>query len=183
MNERDTRPHANCYWIEEGRFIAGEYPGRAEEAASRISVERQLGSGITFFLDPSEKHELVPYAEHLPRTHSESGKPIVYRRMPIRDVSIPESPEEMVAILDCIDAALAEGHVVYVHCWGGVGRTGTVVGCHLVRKGRTGEGALLELAGFWRTVKKRHKRPDSPETDSQKDYVRDWVEPRNLGGF
>ena len=183
MNETDTRPHANCYWIEEGRFIAGEYPGRVEEAASRISVQRHLSRGITFFLDLTEKHQLSPYGQHLPEIHPESGKTIVYRRMPIRDVSIPESPEKMVAILDCIDRALAESHVVYLHCWGGVGRTGTVVGCHLVRKGRTGEGALLELAGFWRTVEKRHKRPESPETDSQKDYVRDWVEPRNLGGF
>ena len=28
-----------------------------------------------------------------------------------------------------------DGRKVYVHCWGGVGRTGTVVGCYLVRQG------------------------------------------------
>jgi len=33
-------------------------------------------------------------------------------------------------ILDTIDAALSAKRIVYVHCWGGVGRTGTVIGCH-----------------------------------------------------
>ena len=39
----------------------------------------------------------------------------------------------MLAVLDAIDIALCEGHGVYIHCWGGVGRTGTVVGCWLKR--------------------------------------------------
>ena len=40
---------------------------------------------------------------------------------------------------------------VYVHCWGGIGRTGTVVGCWLVRHGMTGDEALAEFAspGRW----------------------------------
>ena len=32
-----------------------------------------------------------------------------------------------------------------MHCWGGVGRTGTTVGCWLVRHGRSGTEALAEL--------------------------------------
>lgn len=34
--------------------------------------------------------------------------------------------------------ALAAGQTVYVHCYGGIGRTGTVVGCWLVRHGLSG---------------------------------------------
>ena len=41
----------------------------------------------------------------------------------------------MSRILDDVDAALADGRTVYVHCWGGIGRTGTVVGCWLMRHG------------------------------------------------
>ena len=33
-----------------------------------------------------------------------------------------------------IDAGLMRG-TVYVHCWGGVGRTGTVIGCRLADQG------------------------------------------------
>jgi protein-tyrosine phosphatase len=40
---------------------------------------------------------------------------------------------EMIHILDTIDQALAEDRPVYVYCWGGHGRTGTVVGCYLRR--------------------------------------------------
>ncbi|MSR27507.1 MAG: hypothetical protein EXS06_10930, partial [Planctomycetaceae bacterium] len=47
------------------------------------------------------------------------------------------SPEGYDAILADIDAELAAGRPVYVHCWGGVGRTGTVVGLvHVARRGR-----------------------------------------------
>lgn len=42
--------------------------------------------------------------------------------------------DQMRAILDAIDRAA--GSIVYVHCWGGHGRTGTVAGCYLVRHGQ-----------------------------------------------
>ena len=65
--------------------------------------------------------------------------------MPIHDVSTP-TQAQMARILDAIDAALAVGHAVYLHCYGGIGRTGTVVGCYLVRHGMDGEEALAEIA-------------------------------------
>ena len=79
--------------------------------------------------------------------------------------------------MDAIDSALGRGRNAYVHCWGGVGRTGTVVGCWLVRHGRTGDGALAELGELWRSVEKIHHKPVSPETREQREYVRQWVEP------
>ena len=82
----------------------------------------------------------------------------------------------MVAILDAIDHALAEGRNVYVHCWGGVGRTGTVVGCWLVRHGRTGDEALDQVADWWQSMEKADRRR-SPETREQRTYVREWAEP------
>ena len=94
--------------------------------------------------------------------------------MPIRDVNVPKSAAEMTAILDCIDGALAQGHTVYVHCWGGRGRTGTVVGCHFVRHGSTGRDALLRLAELWKTVAKSKWKPTSPETNAQLSFVLAW---------
>jgi len=41
----------------------------------------------------------------------------------------------MKCVLDVIDRSLKEGQPVYAHCFAGVGRTGTVVGCYLKRKG------------------------------------------------
>ena len=47
----------------------------------------------------------------------------------------------MAGLLDAIDTAMRDGKTVYLHCWGGVGRTGNVVGCSLVRHGHTGDGS------------------------------------------
>ena len=74
-------------------------------------------------------------------------------------------------------AALDDGRTVYLHCWGGVGRTGTVVGCWLVRHGRTGDEALQQLEEWWQGVAKVRRKPQSPETPEQFRYVREWAEP------
>jgi len=71
-----------------------------------------------------------------------------------------------------IDAALAEGNVVYVHCYGGIGRTGTVVGCYLVRHGLSGREALVEIVRLRRDTPDGFKR--SPENDWQEQMVLDW---------
>ncbi len=63
-------------------------------------------------------------------------------RLPDPDQSTP-SRAEMKRILDVLDGALQHRHDVYVHCWGGIGRTGTVVGGHMVRCGMTGKDAAL----------------------------------------
>jgi protein tyrosine/serine phosphatase len=79
-------------------------------------------------------------------------------------------------ILDTIDAALASGANVYVHCWGGVGRTGTTVGCYLVRHGMTGQQALDQIASWWSHMPKRDRHPNSPETHEQMEFIRNWSE-------
>ena len=82
----------------------------------------------------------------------------------------------MMSILDAIDNALSRGGTVYVHCWGGVGRTGTVIGCWLVRHGLSGEEALEQIAEWWKGVEKSHRAPSSPETSGQRGYVMEWKE-------
>jgi protein-tyrosine phosphatase len=72
------------------------------------------------------------------------GEQARHRRAPIRDLSVP-TPDELVSILDEIDAEIARGGIVYVHCWAGCGRTGVVVGCWLVRHGATPHDALTRI--------------------------------------
>ena len=154
--------------------MAGEYPGHPAAGNAKERVARHIEAGISFFLDLTEEDELDPYTRFLPERHPVSGLPMVHKRMPIRDVDVPKSAAEMTAILDSIDGALKEGHVVYVHCWGGRGRTGTVVGCHFVRRGSTGREALLQVAELWKKVEKSAWKPTSPETDRQRSFVLAW---------
>ena len=85
---------------------------------------------------------------------------VEHRRMPIRDFGVP-TYEQMRRILDAIDAALAEGRTVFVHCRGGIGRTGTLVGCWKRRHGAPAEDTFAALGG-------------RPETDEQRAMIRGW---------
>ena len=79
----------------------------------------------------------------------------------------------MVEILDAVDAALARGEGVLVHCWGGIGRTGTVIGCWLARHGHAvGEGVLGLLQ--WLRWNDLTADLPSPQTEVQREMVRTW---------
>ncbi len=171
-------PMVNAYWVIPGRLAAGEYPGSwsREEAAGRLRT--LLGEGINHFIDLTEAHEgLEPYAEVAAQEARRLGVGTVHERHPIVDMSVPRSLRETAGILDAMDAALDNGKNLYLHCWGGAGRTGTVLGCWLVRRGRSGEEALAQVAEWWKGVEKVHRLPRSPQTAEQCAYVRDWAEP------
>ena len=166
-------PHGNCYRVNP-QFIAGEYPASPDQATTAEKLGRHLDAGITAFLDLTEAGELRSYAADLAALATHHGIAALHRRHPIRDLNVPATPAHMVAILDELDTAIGAGHTVYVHCWGGIGRTGTVVGCWLVRHGMTGGDALATIARHWEHVEKRWRAPRSPETAEQHAYVRAW---------
>src|SRR5262245_22147025 len=138
-------PIPNSYMLLDGRLIAGEYPGDLVEIAARSKLAALLDAGVTTFVDLTEACELRPYDTLLAEMAKARGTEATYFRHPIHDVSVPSSPIVMREILDAVDTVLWKGGIVYVHCWGGIGRTGTVIGCHLVRQGMTGEEALARV--------------------------------------
>lgn len=169
------KPIDESYWVKEGLFLAGEYPGSLFEHGMRKKLSALLEAGIQTFIDLTDDG-LKPYEQLLTRLATTSGRKPVYYRMPIEDVSVPVSPGYLKSILDTIDESLAAGRPVYVHCRGGVGRTGLVVGCWLVRHGRSGEEALSFIAEHWKTVPKSRRLPNSPETFEQRRWVLNWNE-------
>ena len=170
MNKTIDRPNQNTYWVNE-RFLAGEYPGNWDDDRAVERIQAYLASGVTYFIDlTSEADGVRSYQAILQR---ESDGQAVYQRYPIQDIGIPEDGF-MLDILDTIDQAIAGGHVVYVHCWGGIGRTGTVVGCYLVRHGLGGAAALGKVEALFAMMEKSRRVLRSPETDEQMSYVRNW---------
>lgn len=166
------QPIENCYWVVPGKFLAGEYPRNKDEASSRAKIDALVSAGVNTFIDLTEEDEkLLPYAGLL------AGA--IHLRLPIRDVSIPVSKSTTVLILDTIDRHLKGEQVVYLHCWGGIGRTGLIVGCWLARHGLAGKSALLRLGELWRQCPKSSFR-NSPETKEQQRYIVNWKEHRCL---
>jgi len=147
------------------------------------------GAGDPAFVDLTELEEitqsfgpLVPY-EGVPReVAEETGAAVERLSFPIRDMGAP-SPETMVRILDAMDERVAAGGPLYVHCLGGRGRTGVVLGCFLVRHAPSllgtddpVEAPRLALA---RIVREREAQrmpsaDDSPQTRPQFEMVGSW---------
>ena len=170
-------PHHNTYWVITGRLLAGEYPGDRSEAPALAKLGPFIECGVDSFLDLTGPQELVPYAHLLGRLNGSKPGGLCHKRHWIPDMGVPDRPETMRAVQLEIRNWLEAGRCVYVHCWGGVGRTGTVIGCQLVEQGLSGTAALARMVEFWKGVSddKRRRHPRSPQTDEQEAYVRSWI--------
>jgi hypothetical protein len=178
-----NHPIANSYWLPGGQVLAGEYPRTYDEAGSTERLHALLASGLRSFVDLTEATEgLQPYEQLLASLAREMELDVCYTRLAVRDVSIP-TVEVMRTILSHIETELAAGRLVYVHCLGGVGRTGTVVGCLLIEGGATGEEALAVVADLFETMSPekvhRHRHDGSPQTEQQRQFVRAWNDGRS----
>jgi protein-tyrosine phosphatase len=118
------------------RLYGGPYP-------------EEIPPDVDFVVDLTEDGELDAYPCQCER-----------RRLPIRDFGVP-THDELRRILNTIDDALGYGRTVFVHCRGGIGRTGTVLGAWLRRHGHSPEEALEKLDG-------------RPETHEQRELIREW---------
>lgn len=173
--DEPTRPIPESYWVEPGRLLAGEYPGHYTAESTRQRIDALLEAGFDAFIDLTRPNETVPYFRILLEESKLYEVEVERHNFPIGDFGLP-TPEAMTSILDTIDAALQNGRKIYLHCWGGIGRTGTTVGCYLVRRGMTGEEALRQLAEWWQTVPKSQIHRRSPETREQAQFIRNWAE-------
>jgi hypothetical protein len=160
-------PLPQAYWVVPGRFMAGPYPGESGGGlTAELAIGQLLSVGITVFIDLTQPREAPDYARYL------AGR-ARHTRIEVTDFDVP-AHDDMVRILDAIDLSVSRGGAVYLHCYAGLGRTGTVVGCYLVRHGLTGENALRAI----RQLRKEtaFPRAASPQTDRQAAMVRRWSE-------
>lgn len=165
-------PISDSYWLVPGRLLAGEYPGAKTKNDARKKLRSFLDAGVDFFLDLTEEEEgLEPYAPLLQEEATARDRKVVYQRLPIPDMDAP-STERMRQIQQTIEAALDAGRTVYVHCLGGLGRTGTVLGCYLVEHEVSVAEAFAEIQRRRRWSTSGLKK--SPQTPAQVDFVKRW---------
>ena len=176
-------PHPNSYAVLDTGILAGEYPFAPDPVEARRKLRAYLDAGVDYFVDLTEDGELDPYEAVVREEAHARGIAVDYVRLPIRDMDVCDRTQ-MQRILDTLDAARDAGRTAYVHCWGGVGRTGTVVGCYLVRHGWSGEEALRNVAELFATMspdKVRRHGGISPQTTAQRSFVRNWTETETEG--
>ncbi|MGI9125748.1 MAG: protein-tyrosine phosphatase family protein [Mycobacterium sp.] len=160
--EHDQLIHG--YWVLPGRLLATEYPGAKEPAKAKRKLRVLIDAGINSFVDLTEPGErtwdgtpMAPYDGFL-------GDGVSYTRFAIKDTSVIGN-EGYDEILAHIRAELAAGKVVLAHCWGGKGRTGTVVGAWLIEQEGLGYPEVIDRMQELRAGSKKghHPVPDTPE--------------------
>jgi hypothetical protein len=175
MDNMDDRPIPESYWVIPAKFLAGAYPGEYDRDLTRVKMTAFLNAGFDAFFDLTSENELPPYQPILLEDATHYERQVIHRRFSISDYGIP-SRSGMLLILDAIDQVLLEGHCLYLHCWGGIGRTGTTVGCYLVRHGLSGKEALQKLDVLYHTAAQSKLFPVSPENSTQVDFILNWHE-------
>jgi protein-tyrosine phosphatase len=143
------------------RGASYRYPGHTyrRDAADDLGAMRTLGVVRLILL--VEDRELESWGDPaIVELGSRVGVEVL--RHPIADGSPPPSVQAMDRILDQIDEGRASGDVV-VACMGGVGRTGTVAACALVRAGSSARDAIDAVRVL------RH--PTAVETEAQERFV------------
>lgn len=167
-------PYPRSYWVQPGRLLAGFIPGSFDPKEEHEKLTALCDAGVTHIINLMEEGERnragVVFRDYRPawnKIATARGADLGWTRHAIKDMNIPTA-EEMVCILDTVDAVMKDG-CAYVHCWGGKGRTGTVIGCWLARHGGNGLALLREL-----TENGDRSFREVPQTDEQRDFVRNW---------
>ena len=159
------KPIRNSYMAMD-RVYAGEYPRDYDDKKSIEKIKQFERFGITHFIDLTEEGELRPYSKML-------DSRMQHIRFPIQDVSIPVSIESVKELIGQIQGILNESdrNKVYIHCWGGVGRTGTIVGCLLSHQHNYDiEETMNALKKAFSDCPKSAYR-HTPETQEQCDFI------------
>lgn len=177
--EQSRVPIKNSYLVhKEMNIFAGEYPGDMDDDKSRMKIT--AWSKFKYFYDLTLEGELTPYTHHL-------GKDKVHYRFPIPDCGVPANTAIVARLCQEIiyqgENSNCWHNAIYIHCRGGVGRTGTIVSClyaYLLR----GQGLSIDEMysqvmqqlqnSFSRCPKSR--RRVSPENEKQREFIRYFIE-------
>jgi protein-tyrosine phosphatase len=160
------------HYLVHDRLFAGEYPGSLAPEVTEDRLKALLAKGVQTFIDLTTSNDgLDPYEPVL----RELGDGFARYSHEIPDMSTPTSPEVMRGILDRLRAEIDAGRTCYVHCWGGIGRTGTVIACWLKESGLDAAAALDEVQRRYASgMEKVVRHPRSPQTPEQVRYVKEW---------
>jgi protein-tyrosine phosphatase len=164
----DANVHA--WWVKPG-LLAGEYPGARSPAKAEPKLRLLMLNGVDTFIDLTTPLDgLAPYQEEMELAAQITGREIRHFAHPIPDMGVVDH-DDYDRIIARIRGEIADGRVVYLHCWGGKGRTSTVIGCLLIDDGLNYESAIARIAELRAGTRKAIDR--CPESPSQHRVLRE----------
>lgn len=154
----------HCWWGVPNQVLCGEFPCDAAGSGAKIDALIDWGVQTTVNLTHPDDN-LTPYI-------FAGEKPFVTYMFEIVDggtVSIDKYHE----IVGFIIAEMEMDRMVYLHCWGGIGRTATVLGCLLASTTELDPESIFAYIDAARkgTSKERNA---APETGEQRQAVVDY---------
>jgi len=174
-------------------FYAGAFPGDIDNEINDENLITLLNEGFDTFVclmseyysdaDEDEwryafSHRVVrPYMNDIQRIleNKEANtnlKNVLFKHYPIKDMSTIRDNETLQAAREVAEL-LKDGKKVYIHCWGGHGRTGVIV-ClvlHLIC-GISAEEALIYCQYVHDKRENNCSETRSPQTMSQREQVK-----------
>jgi protein-tyrosine phosphatase len=114
---------------------------------------------VLSLLTPDEKKDL----NLLHEAEEVRNQGMEFTSFPIPDRQVPTSEKKWAEILESTAGTLAAGNNVLVHCRQGIGRSGLVAICLLVKKGMS-PGAAVDSVSAARGLR-------VPETAEQRDWI------------
>jgi len=152
------------YWLNgpwKGRIALAARPRGGDWLKEDVADWKRAGiQAVLSLLTPEEQKELELQDE--PDEVRKNG--LKFSSFPIPDMQVPVTEAKLSEMLDSMTAHLSAGRDVLVHCRQGIGRTGLMAACLLIKSGMS-PGAAVESVSAARGLA-------VPETPEQ----REWIE-------
>ncbi len=135
------------FWLIPNKIAGGSLPRETDDIT--LLKRKNIRHIISLVSNISKIHQLIVNTD------------IELHHIPVPDWGVP-SQSQISQFLKLVTDILNMEEATYVHCYGGCGRTGTMLALYLIHSGQTGEEALKTI---------RALRPCSVETDEQENLV------------
>ncbi len=152
------------HWLDgpwRGKLAVAARPRGSDWLDDEIAGWKRAGVDAVLSLLTSEEERDLGLSGEAREVKSQG---LEFHSFPIPDRQVPQSERKLGEVLDKMNLQLSGGRNIVVHCRQGVGRSGLVAACLLVKSGMS-PGAAVQAVSAARGVA-------IPETAEQ----RDWIE-------
>jgi len=190
-------PTPESNWVIPGVLLVGAYPASENDSETCELLSSILTCGVNKFVCLQAEYRanvtevmwrqgsaLRPYFDDVKLLLSNKSMfPVLrdnpsvselenmsFEHFPIRDCSVTDDTRVLQLALRLVEE-IAKGKVLYLHCWGGHGRTGTVVSIMLHLMYGFNSTASMRRCQLVHDIRQCPVVVDSPQTQTQRDQV------------